>query len=205
MWKDIEEFKGAYQVSDAGQVRKINEDGTYSPVNLVDCKNQFIYVNIRSNHQVFTRGVGNLVARTFIGEPPKGTVSIKHIDGKYKNNCLSNVKWNIPRAHTLPENKEARELYFEHCYQYMRAWAKQRGLLRFRINGYDIDDIFQEAAAKIWRYIDGYDPQRAGFFRFVEINCNAVFNKLYKREINKARCVSYIDGLKTENYEYAMA
>jgi len=75
-----------------------------------------------------------------------------------------------------------------------------RNLARFRINGYDIEDIFQEAAMKIWRYIDGYDPQRAGFFTFVRINCDAEFNKLYRREINKPQCVNFNDSYHLDRY-----
>lgn len=199
MWRDIEEFKGLYQISNQGEVRRIYRNGRFRQISL-RIKNDCVCVMLRKNNKIYMRSVGKLVAIAFIGEPPVGTASIKHIDGDYTNNCLNNIRWNIPRAHTLPENIEARRLYDESCYSMMRAWAKRRNLLHFRINGYDIEDVFQEAAIKIWRYIDGYDSKRAGFFTFVWINCDATFNKLYKREINKPKNVAYIDAWNIEKY-----
>ncbi len=200
MWKDIEEFKGLYQVSDDGLVRRIKQDGSFHLKSLTE-RGGAVCVRLSGNNKKCMRSVGNLVARAFIGEPPVGTVAVRHIDGDFRNNCTDNLCWNIPKSHTMPENTEARQLYDKYCYPFMRAWAKKRNLFHFRINGYDIEDIFQEAAMKIWRYIDGYDPERAGFFTFVALNCEAVFNKVYKREINKPQCVSYIDEWQPERYK----
>ena len=190
MWKDIEGFNGLYQVSSQGTIRRVNSNGTTRLLPLRN-KNSCICVVLRHCGKLHFKSVAKLVALAFIGAPPVGTVAIKHIDGDYTNNCLDNICWNIPRAHTLPKNEEARRLYNECCYSMMRAWAKMRNLVSFRINGYDIEDIFQEAAMKIWRYIDGYDAQKAGFFTFVRINCDAEFNRLYRREINKPKCVNF--------------
>lgn len=199
MWKDIEEFNGMYQVSSQGNIRRVNPDGT---THLMALRHSggCICVVLRCGGRAYLKSVAKLVALAFIGAPPLGTVAVKHIDGDYTNNCVNNICWNIPRAHTLPENTEARRLYHECCYSMMRTWAKMRNLSRFRINGYDIEDVFQEAAMKIWRYIDGYDPQRAGFFTFVRLNCDSEFNRLYKREVNKPKSVNYIDGWQTERY-----
>lgn len=199
MWKDIEGFNGLYQVSSQGNIRRVKPDGTTHLLTLRN-KNNCICVVLRCSGRVYLKSVAKLVALAFIGAPPLGTIAVKHIDGDYTNNCVNNICWNIPRAHTLPENTEARRLYHECCYSMMRTWAKMRNLSRFRINGYDIEDVFQEAAMKIWRYIDGYDPQRAGFFTFVRLNCDSEFNRLYKREVNKPKSVNYMDGWQTERY-----
>lgn len=109
IWKDIEEFKGLYQVSNLGNVRSLDmmikaksnslqfragkvltqhpNDKGYLRVSLLDKK----------------RRVNRLVAQAFIPNPDNKP-EVNHKDRNKQNNLLSNLEWN-----TRKENIEHRD------------------------------------------------------------------------------------------------
>lgn len=88
-WKDIRDYEGIYQVSDDGQVRRINnnsnrilknKDGVYLNVSL--CKD-----GKKKSHNVH-----RLVADAFLLRPV-GTSEVNHKDGNKHNNKVENLEW----------------------------------------------------------------------------------------------------------------
>lgn len=101
IWKDIEEFKGYYQVSNMGRVRRI---GVYSnqctlwdnqlPKILSEKDNgrgyKFVCICINNHH--YYRYIHRMVATAFC-DNPNGYNEVNHIDGNKSNNQAINLEW----------------------------------------------------------------------------------------------------------------
>ena len=102
VWKDIEEFKGLYQVSNLGQIRSIDRITEYKTgakrltkgVVLSIGKNKLGYsqVGLSKNDKCYSRRVHRLVAQAFIPNPNRYK-EINHIDGNKQNNNVGNLEW----------------------------------------------------------------------------------------------------------------
>ena len=102
VWKDIEEFKGLYQVSNLGQIRSIDRITEYKTgakrltkgVVLSIGKNKLGYsqVGLSKNDKCYSRRVHRLVAQAFIPNPNRYK-EINHIDGNKQNNNVDNLEW----------------------------------------------------------------------------------------------------------------
>lgn len=88
-WRDIEGYKGCYQVSSAGKVRSIRYGLKVLKQRIK--KTGYVDVNFSVNgvRKVFL--VHRLVAETFLGKPKNKEVN--HIDGNKLNNRLENLNW----------------------------------------------------------------------------------------------------------------
>lgn len=103
VWKDITEFKGVYQVSNTGLVRRIgdysNQNGTWNvvePYILTPRKNSHGYLrvmlSVNGNH--YDRYIHRLVAVEFcVNHNPQKYTEVNHIDGDKENNCAQNLEW----------------------------------------------------------------------------------------------------------------
>ena len=120
-WRDIEEFKGLYQVSNLGRVRSLDA--------IINCKGAknidshlrkgkvlkqiintkgYYYVNLSKNSKVKNLRVHRLVALAFIDNPNNHKL-INHKDGNKLNNNVENLEWcdysyNLKEAHRLGLN-----------------------------------------------------------------------------------------------------
>lgn len=102
IWKDIEEFKGLYQVSNFGRVRSIDRIITYKTgtkrltkgIILTIGQNKLGYqqVSLSKNDKMYSRRVHRLVANAFI-KNTKNYKEVNHIDGNKKNNKVENLEW----------------------------------------------------------------------------------------------------------------
>ena len=102
IWRDINDFKGLYQVSNLGRVRSIDRMTIYCTgakritkgMILSISKNKLGYpqVNLSNKDRSYSRRVHRLVANAFI-ENPKKYKEINHIDGNKENNTVSNLEW----------------------------------------------------------------------------------------------------------------
>lgn len=102
IWKDIEEFKGLYQVSNLGRVRSIDRLITYRTgtkrltkgtiLTIGQNKLGYQQVSLSKNDKMYSRRVHRLVANAFI-KNTKNYKEVNHIDGNKKNNKVENLEW----------------------------------------------------------------------------------------------------------------
>lgn len=87
-WKNIEGYKGVYQVSNLGRVRGRN--GKVLSVSVL--KNLYLSVSLWKNNRGKTYTVHRLVANAFL--PNSGNKKcVDHIDGNRQNNNVNNLRW----------------------------------------------------------------------------------------------------------------
>ena len=94
VWKDIPGYEGLYQVSNRGNVRSLNWNGTKTTknINQKPHKNGYRQVLLSKDgvRKMFT--VHRLVALVFIPNPNE-LPQINHIDEDKTNNDVSNLEW----------------------------------------------------------------------------------------------------------------
>lgn len=88
IWKAIPGYEGFYEISTAGRIRNLQTKRF-----LKTKSNQPYYqVWLNKNGLREIKKVHQLVALTFLGEPPPGCV-VNHIDLNKHNNCLTNLEY----------------------------------------------------------------------------------------------------------------
>ena len=103
IWKDIENYKGFYQISDCGNVRSLARDiycqnGTFhyhtKEKILVPCLNRYgyQYVNLSKNGKRKVMTIHRLVAMAFLPNPENKPM-VNHKDEVKTNNVVSNLEW----------------------------------------------------------------------------------------------------------------
>ena len=118
IWKDIPGYEGRYQASTEGRIRSVDHDVTCVPRDgkraytkrmkgqvLRPCigANGYPYVGLRkeqrSDNAQFLP-VFHLIARTFLGERPRGTF-ICHQDGDKLNSRILNLRYDTPTENQI--------------------------------------------------------------------------------------------------------
>ena len=101
-WKDIDDFKGLYQVSSEGRVRSLDRmiydeknNRKYllsgKIMNLYDNGNGYLVVHLRKNNKRYVKYIHRLVAKEFLSDyNEKQTVN--HKDFNKKNNDINNLE-----------------------------------------------------------------------------------------------------------------
>ena len=89
IWKDIEGYKGIYQVSNLGRVKRVTTGRI-----LKGCKNSkgYLLVNLCENSIVSSKKIHRLVAQAFIPNTDNKS-QVNHIDENKTNNMVSNLEW----------------------------------------------------------------------------------------------------------------
>lgn len=190
-WRDIEEFKGIYQVSNFGRVRSVERvinRRTY-PAQIIKPLVNKGYVMVRlsqKNKGRRLRSVAKLVLLAFVGEPPGTAKDVRHIDGDKNNNNVENLEWVVCKAYYMLENDYARSLFAEKAEKMVDIYITTNQL-RKAVNFFycDADDFKQMCLFKIWKYIDSYTSD-INFYTFCCVKCNDVYRSLYKKERKKA-------------------
>lgn len=190
-WRKIEEFNGAYEVSSHGRVRSVERkmNTRIYPSQIMKPftgNNNCLMVRLRNGKKQVRRSIAKLVLITFVGEPPQGSKQVKHIDGNFKNNILSNLKWDVCKSYYLPANKIARELFEKEALANIEKYIRIKGIeraLEFGVIG--IDDFKQLSLIKIWRNIDSYNETDCSFYNFCATRCNDIYLRLYSKYVKK--------------------
>lgn len=107
IWKAIPGFEGLYEVSNLGNVRRL--DGTYmikdveinhpgGPVSSFYDGQGYMKVQLRKpDRTTFKTGLHRLVALAFVPNPDPATkTQVNHIDGDSLNNSVENLEWVSP-------------------------------------------------------------------------------------------------------------
>lgn len=88
-WRDIEGFKGLYQVSNLGRVKSLKKGIILS---ICDNGNGYKVVNLKVNRIQHMKTVHRLVATAFIPNP-ENKKEINHKNGDKSNNSVENLEW----------------------------------------------------------------------------------------------------------------
>lgn len=203
-WRDIEEFKGLYQISNLGKVRSLERHintRTY-PSQIMKSfvgNNNCVMVRLRQKgKKQVKRSVAKLVLMAFVGKPPDIAKSVKHIDGDPRNNCIDNLAWDVCEAYYMPENYSARNLFIEKAPKMVDIYITKK-CIKKSVNFWfcDVDDFKQMCLLKIWRYIDAYTDD-VNFYTFCRTKCDDVLKTLYAKEIKKNSMVIRFEDMVTE-------
>lgn len=101
IWKTIPGYRGVYEVSSYGEVRRIGSVKTLKPRK----SRNYLYVSLHEKMKYKGELIHRLVLKAFCGEP-SAKEEARHLDGNPENNKLSNLKWGSKR-----ENFEDRLLH----------------------------------------------------------------------------------------------
>lgn len=99
IWKDINNYKGLYQISNKGNVKSRSSwknGGLLSPGNT---RQGYKQVGLCRNGKVKRVYIHRLVAEAFIPNPNK-LPDINHKDGNPSNNALHNLEWCTEKENT---------------------------------------------------------------------------------------------------------
>lgn len=101
-WRPIPGFEGFYEVSDLGRVRGVTRElrpGRIWQGRLLQQIEDAAYlcVSVHRNGTQRKINVHTLVLEAFVGPRPEGMEAC-HGDGNAKNNALSNLRWDTPKA-----------------------------------------------------------------------------------------------------------
>ena len=106
MWKDVIDYERWYEVSNLGNVRKINDDGTRKILKAKPSEKGRT-VGLRKVDKVKTYQVSHLVAEAFnVKTTEKNKSNVYHIDGDINNDCLSNLTYDKKETEAYKEEQE---------------------------------------------------------------------------------------------------
>nr|DAY86026.1 MAG TPA: homing endonuclease [Caudoviricetes sp.] len=98
IWKDIEDYKGLYQVSNLGRVRSLERvDSNGHPVKervlaSFPNRNGYLKVNLYRDRHIKQVSIHCLVAAAFL-DNPDNLPEVNHIDEDKGNNLVENLEW----------------------------------------------------------------------------------------------------------------
>ncbi len=105
-WKNIDGYKGVYQVSNLGRVKRVSFTQkilsrwgsyyTYTHKEIIKKPQKwgrYFYISLRlQGRKQSTYWISRLVAKAFI-KNPHNNPCVNHVDGNPSNNCCSNLEW----------------------------------------------------------------------------------------------------------------
>lgn len=101
-WKDIDDYKGLYQISNLGRVKSLNrvvikKNGVHHPFKekILSCEinnKGYIMVALCKNTKIKLFSVHRLVAKAFIPNP-NNLSQVNHKDRNKENNHVNNLEW----------------------------------------------------------------------------------------------------------------
>jgi hypothetical protein len=120
-WKDINSYKGLYQVSNLGRVKSLDrivqgkiKDYHYKSKILKPGTNNngHLFVNLYKDNKPKTRTIHQLVAESFLNHVPCGyKLVIDHIDNDKNNNFLDNLQIITQRLNASKDKKNKSSKY----------------------------------------------------------------------------------------------
>lgn len=138
-WKDIEGYKGLYQISSNGAIRSLDRDIKYKTGRIQHIKGKirklkinnrgYQIVSLFKNDKEKTFLVHRLVALHFLPNP-KNLNEVNHIDENKLRNCVDNLEWcnrkyncNYgDRNKIMGEKHKKAIIQFDENYNYIKLW-----------------------------------------------------------------------------------
>lgn len=143
IWKDIEGYKGLYQVSNYGDVLSL-----YNNITLRQRRNykNYLFVKLYKNSVSKQFAVHRLVAQAFIPNP-NNLPQVNHKDENKQNNCVENLEWcdakyNINYGTARERGAEKRKGK-KHSEEWKKNIGKGNSIPILQINK-DTDEIIKE-------------------------------------------------------------
>lgn len=205
IWKDIEEFKDSYQVSNLGRVRSkeryINTRTYPSQIMRQYIRNNnSVQVNLRNGKSQVSRSVAKLVLLAFVGQPPKNAKQVKHLDRNPNNNRLDNLEWDVDCTYGLPPNAKARDLFNNYADRMIDIFINKNQYYKISFGEVDIQDFKQECLIAIWNIIDMLDNYDLNYFYCLcSKKCRWVFNRFYKKYKGRHRYIYFSQFVNKED------
>ena len=100
VWKDIQGFKGAYQISNLGRLKSFKKDAEGKVLSNTNKKGDYFSVILRKGDKVKSTRIHRLVAEAFIPNE-NNYPQVHHKDGNKQNNCVDNLEWISTKEHHL--------------------------------------------------------------------------------------------------------
>ena len=93
-WKDIEDYKGKYHISNLGRVKSLNYSNTGKEgiINAKDNGKGYLRVRLYKDGKRKWYRINRLVAQAFLPNP-SNLPEVNHIDQDKHNNCVDNLEW----------------------------------------------------------------------------------------------------------------
>lgn len=98
IWRDIEEYKGLYQISNLGRIRSLDKKDSLNRrvkgkiMKPIVRKDKYLCVKLHKNSICKEQLIHRLVANAFI-ENKYNYKEINHKDENKQNNCVNNLEW----------------------------------------------------------------------------------------------------------------
>jgi len=134
IWKEVKGYEGIYEVSNLGNVKSLNYNGTKKEKELKICYDSdgYCIVSLFKNKVSKTRKVHQLVAESFLNHTPNGMkLVVNHINFIRNDNRLENLEIISQRINTnLKHLKSSSKYTGVSWYKSMNKWVSQ-----IKING----------------------------------------------------------------------
>lgn len=92
IWKDIPNYEGIYQISNYGNIQRLNKKGK-KKLKFYEDKDGYYYVNLCKENKSTHKKIHRLVMITFKNIKDNKNMQVNHIDGNKHNNLISNLEW----------------------------------------------------------------------------------------------------------------
>lgn len=165
-WKIIKDFP-SYMISDKGEVKSLNFNGTKREQILKPIYNKkgYLCVSLYENRKIRSRLIHRLVAQSFLPNPDNKP-QVNHIDGNKENNSVSNLEWcnnseNQLHAYKIGLNKNIKSvLQFDKRGNFIKEWSSMA--IAAKTLGIDIAHLQRacknptySSGGYRWRYKEG--------------------------------------------------
>lgn len=171
IWKDIKDYEGLYQVSNLGNIKRVqrkrydrNQLLEEKIIKVIFPKNKWYpYFSLCKNGVAKNHYLHRVLAIAFIPNP-NNYPCINHIDGNKQNNNLNNLEWcsfshNNKEAHKLKLNRGTAKttLQFDKQGNFIKEWfstrqaEKQLNIANGNVSACCIGNK-KSAGGYIWKY-----------------------------------------------------